>query len=97
MRNDLTMKRFLILTLGLLAAADLAAATKRPNVLFILTDDQRSDALGGKGASLPREGGRGTPCDTTWPRARRACVGSNGLVDCASSSLRVLTWSGVSP
>ena len=48
-------------------------------------------------SALAREGGRGTPCDTTWPRARRACVGSNGLVDCASSSWRVLTWSGVSP
>jgi N-acetylglucosamine-6-sulfatase len=34
------------LALGLLARVDAVVAAERPNVLFILTDDQRADALG---------------------------------------------------
>ncbi len=36
----------LVLALGMLPRADIGAATARPNVLFILTDDQRADAIG---------------------------------------------------
>ena len=36
--------------IALLAIAGTSAATKRPNVLFILTDDQRADAIGLGGA-----------------------------------------------
>src|SRR5687767_16012134 len=43
-------KTLLAIALTLSAIGSLAAATKRPNVLFILTDDQRSDALGLGGA-----------------------------------------------
>ena len=44
------MTRLLVVFLVLVIGGNLTAATKRPNVLFILTDDQRADALGLGGA-----------------------------------------------
>src|SRR6476661_8463202 len=48
-RRSLIMKRILVLLVAITAGATFAAAPKRPNVVFILTDNQGAWTLGAYG------------------------------------------------
>lgn len=84
-------RRFLFLFAGVFASAALSAAEKRPNVLFLFSDDQRADtiaALGNSNIQTPNLD-RLVKNGTTFTRAY--CMGSyNGAV-CVPSRAMLLS------